>query len=132
MIEKILCDRMAADPEIGFRPYPNMAPEQTEGPYITYDLLDLAEPLTADGPGGIEESLYRITVYSALTGNGRRAQVKRLAKALRRSFNFWHGPVTGGRVLRAVLDDESDGVDQHTGRYKRLLTLSISYCEEQS
>ena len=107
LIETAIFSILTADQEVvaivGNNVFPNIIPQDTVLPAITYQQISGPRDYTSDGESGLVESRYQLNCI-AETYQG----AKELFEAVRLAVTAYEGTVNGIEIQRIHIEDEGD------------------------
>jgi len=128
-IFKILKDDAAVAAIVGDKIVPQRAAQQTDLPYVVYELISSQHMKDMDGASGLANPLFRLTSWETTY-----AKVKALAEAVRLALVGFRGTIDGNVIQGIFLENQLDGFDLRPdgseGNADRVIQeWSIWYCE---
>lgn len=130
MIEKFIFAKLSQSSDVAAvvqnRIYPVFLPENIPMPSLVFVRVSTAGAiLSHDGSNGIITSGFEISCLSKNL-----AEVKNLARLVRREFSGFSGTVAGVKVYRSFVETEFDDYDFETGLYNIPVEIYLTHDED--
>jgi hypothetical protein len=109
---------------IATRMFPDYFPQSEQLPAIAYTLEDDSSQPTLQGPSGMREAVYQISVWADT-----RREVMAIAREVRSALDGYRGAFKDTPILGAFLDSLSRERDSDTGAFCVSMRFTIHYQE---